>query len=75
MIPTPGSVVTSAPWNDQDIVRGSSPTGTMHETWAKEPSFMMEAPNVMGSISGLTKIKTKHFVFLISNPIRNIIFD
>jgi len=45
------------PWNDHDMSIGSSPSGTMQLSWAKEPSFMMLVPNDNGRIAGGTKKK------------------
>ena len=51
----PRSDVMFDPWNDQDMVSGWSPCVTIHDTWAKAPSFMMFLPNERGRRSGGSK--------------------
>jgi hypothetical protein len=48
----PRSDVMPLPWNDQDIVSGSSPLVTMHDTWANPSSSITSAPKVKGSNFG-----------------------
>ena len=48
----PASAETTAPWRDQEIVRGSSPLLMIQMTWAKSPSSRVSLPNVRGIIAG-----------------------
>ena len=48
----PSSEVMLDPWNDQEMVKGSSPFLTIHETCAKSPSFRTSPPNERGETSG-----------------------
>jgi quinol monooxygenase YgiN len=57
----PKSVVMWLPWKDQEIVRGSSPSPTMQETWANAPSLRISAPNVKGITFGGSKTTEQLF--------------
>ena len=52
LVVIPASAETTAPWRDQEIVRGSSPLLMMQMTWAKSPSSNVSLPNVSGITVG-----------------------
>ena len=49
----------SFPWNDQVIDKGSSPSETLHNICALEPSSKIFGPKVIGVILGGTGIEKK----------------
>ena len=55
--PAPDRLSPSAPWNDQDMVRGWSPEVTMQEIWAKSPSFITSFAKANAPISGSSEHK------------------